>query len=109
MKIWIPLCAALAIAGSACSIAQAQTDAGQPGPEGPHGGRGALRAACQADIEKFCADVAKGGGHVMQCIREHQDQLSDSCQSAVQGMGDQRRQHDGASEAPPAAPPSPQG
>lgn len=109
MKFWIPLCAALAIASSVYSVAQAQTDTSQPGSEGGHGGRGAMRAACQADIDKFCADVAKGGGHVMQCMREHQDQLSDSCKAAAQAIRDHHRQHGGASDTAPAAPPSPQG
>ncbi|HXX29775.1 MAG TPA: cysteine rich repeat-containing protein [Myxococcaceae bacterium] len=45
----------------------------------------AARQACQPDVEKFCSNVPQGGGQVMQCLRQHQNELSDACKAAHQG------------------------
>ena len=60
---------------------------------GPNQGRKAatgepprrLRTACQADVERLCADVAGEGrrGAVARCLREHSEDLSDSCRAAL--------------------------
>jgi len=64
--------ASLALAGAAL----AQPSAG-----------GGARAACQADIQKFCPDAKPGpGGTLRACIREHQAQLSDGCKTAIAAM-----------------------
>jgi multidrug efflux system membrane fusion protein len=65
----------------------------------------ALRAACKDDMEKFCAD-AQGGKARGQCMREHKDQLSDACKSAVAEMRSHRkhRRSSAAASAEPAAP-----
>jgi Cysteine rich repeat len=96
MKHWALACAALALAGSA---------AAQPGGEGAKGG-GALRGACRADIEQLCAGVQRGGGKIMQCLREHQDGVSADCKAA---MSDARASHRGRQGPPPEtpAPPAP--
>jgi len=83
MKSYIGAAGALAIAGSAFGIAAAQSESGQS-PGGDH--RGAIHQACQADIDKLCAGVQPGGGRIMQCMREHQDQVSDGCKSAMMSM-----------------------
>ena len=45
------------------------------------------RAACQADIQKFCPDAKPGpGGTLRACIRDHQAQLSDGCKAAIAAM-----------------------
>lgn len=53
------------------------------GPAGaqPAGG-GGMRGACQADFQKFCADIQPGGGARMQCMRQHASELSDACKAA---------------------------
>lgn len=48
----------------------------------PGGGGGGMRQACQADFQKFCADVQPGGGARMQCMRQHAAELSDACKAA---------------------------
>jgi Cysteine rich repeat len=54
----------------------------------------AAKEACKPDVDKFCSDVAAGGGRVMECLKQHQSELSDTCKSATQRHG-----------PPPAAPP----
>ena len=34
---------------------------------------------CAPDIQNFCKDVKRGGGAIMRCLREHEDELSGSC------------------------------
>jgi len=56
----------------------------------------AAKAACQPDVEKFCANVQEGGGRIMQCLRQHQNELSDACKAYQ------------PKHPPPGAPPPPQ-
>jgi hypothetical protein len=42
--------------------------------------------ACAADVAKFCWGVEGGQGKLMQCLREHQSELSSPCQARVQAM-----------------------
>jgi len=35
--------------------------------------------ACRADAQKFCRGVKPGGGAMVDCLAEHQDDLSDDC------------------------------
>ena len=46
-------------------------------------GRGTLRAACSTDAQKLCANAPKGKGQLRGCLREHQNELSDDCRSAL--------------------------
>lgn len=34
---------------------------------------------CAADVQKFCKDVKKGGGRVIECLKSHQSELSQAC------------------------------
>jgi hypothetical protein len=43
----------------------------------------AARAACDTDIQKLCAGVQPGGGRILACLKQHKDQVSDSCKQAV--------------------------
>jgi len=56
----------------------------------------AAKAACQPDVEKFCANVPQGGGQIRDCLRQHQNELSDACKAA----------HKGKRGGPPPAPAS---
>jgi len=58
----------------------------------------AAKQACQPDVDKFCSGVAQGGGRIMQCLKQHESELSDACKAA-------QPQHRGPPPAPPAAPP----
>jgi hypothetical protein len=42
-------------------------------------GRDSVRAACGAEIEKLCA----GEDRIGQCLRKHQDELSDKCRAGL--------------------------
>jgi Cysteine rich repeat len=39
------------------------------------------RGACAADIKKFCADVERGEGRIVACIKDHLKDLSPPCQA----------------------------
>jgi len=41
------------------------------------------RAACDTDIQKLCPTVQPGGGRIFACLKQHRDQVSDSCKQAV--------------------------
>ncbi len=41
----------------------------------------AVREACQADVTRFCSDVAPGGHRIAACLREHASELSDACKA----------------------------
>ena len=44
--------------------------------------RAKMRAACAADVQKFCADVERGKGALRGCLRSHRTELSTACSSA---------------------------
>ena len=44
-------------------------------------------AACNAELQRFCADVRPGGGRIMQCLRQHGAELSPTCKDAIASMG----------------------
>lgn len=48
-------------------------------------------AACQADIQTHCANVAPGGGGIVACLRNAESQLSSACQQALQQMSSDER------------------
>jgi hypothetical protein len=91
--------AALAAAGAALA---------QPAPNGGGGGGGqggplaAFRAACQADMQKFCADTQPGPGRG-QCMRAHQADLSPDCKAAMAQL--QAARPPGGGPPPSSAPP----
>ena len=41
------------------------------------------RVACDTDIQALCAGVQPGGGRILACLKQHQDQVSDVCKQAV--------------------------
>jgi Cysteine rich repeat len=41
---------------------------------------------CADDIAKFCQSVKGEQGKIMQCLQEHQTELSSQCQARVQAM-----------------------
>lgn len=78
--------AAPALAGTASSpdpMAKVADVGG--GPSGGQGGRGAMKA-CRADRETYCAGVEKGGGRIVQCMKQHAAELTPGCKQALQSM-----------------------
>jgi hypothetical protein len=54
-----------------------------------------MRAACAGDMQKFCADVARGNGARQGCMRGHRAELSPACQAARSELRAIRRQERG--------------
>ena len=54
---------------------------------GKGGGKGAMRAACAADIQRFCT----GGGKVGRCLKTHASELSAACAQAREQRKEARR------------------
>ena len=46
----------------------------------------AVRQACQADYQRFCATVLPGGGRILKCLTDHDKDLSPDCRSALQSL-----------------------
>src|ERR1019366_7502392 len=67
------------------------------------------RTACASDVQKLCPGVPSGGGRVLACLKQHQDQVSDGCNRAIlSAMGKSSGDaNSAASPAPPAASPAP--
>ena len=40
------------------------------------------RAACAADVQKFCANIERAKGAMRGCLEAHDAQLSDGCKAA---------------------------
>ena len=41
------------------------------------------RTSCKADVEKFCANVQRGEGRIVQCLKENEAKLSTPCKDAL--------------------------
>jgi hypothetical protein len=72
MKIWI---SAFALSLLSLSVL-AQTSDQQTG-------KGQMKGACSADVQKFCAGTPKGKGQIRGCLESHQAELSDACKAAM--------------------------
>jgi len=106
MKTWISAGVALAIAGVALAAADAQTGP-QAGGGQMRGGGGLLRGACRADVEQLCSGIEPGGGRIAQCLREHQDRVSNGCKEAISAARTNRRERQGGAPDAPAPPGAP--
>jgi hypothetical protein len=38
---------------------------------------------CEADLDKFCKDMPPGGGRLLNCLREHEADLSEECKKRL--------------------------
>jgi multidrug efflux system membrane fusion protein len=98
--------------GGEVSIPGGQTVTDVKAPAGAAGGglsdeerakrRAAMMAACGADIKKYCGGMT--GREVFMCMREHRDDLSDTCKAEMKKM---RRGNGGGAGGPPAGGPPP--
>lgn len=60
------------------------------GAEGKGHGLRPGRKACAEDVKKLCAGVKAGEGRIMQCLREHTQELSPACNDMMQQRGTHR-------------------
>jgi hypothetical protein len=99
MKPSILIAGALALGLASSALAQPPADSDSGGGHG--GGRAAVRAACGADIQKYCPDAKPGpGGGMRDCIMKNHDSFSDSCKTALAQMRSHRQQSGDSSPAP---------
>jgi hypothetical protein len=71
------------------------TQSGPPGPP-PDEGRGdfaKVHVACAADVDRFCKDAKAGHGHVRECLKAHEADLSDGCKAALQEAHEHHHPH----------------
>lgn len=43
--------------------------------------------ACDADLDKYCADVAPGEGRLLSCLDKREKEVSASCKQAIKDTG----------------------
>lgn len=64
--------------------AVARGPAGKPAASGP---TAAQRAACGADVGKFCQGIRPGDGRLWACLAARKNELSPACQQMVAHQG----------------------
>jgi gas vesicle protein len=42
------------------------------------------KGPCSEDIAKFCKDVQPGGGHIQECLKKHENELSAVCKESTE-------------------------
>jgi len=47
--------------------------------------------ACQSDVQQFCKDVRIGDGRLAQCLKQHESELSSTCQAELTQARPHRR------------------
>jgi len=45
--------------------------------------QGQGQGPCKEDAAKFCKDVQPGGGRIMKCMKEHENELSPACKQRI--------------------------
>lgn len=45
---------------------------------------GAMKDACKEDANKLCKDIRPGGGKIMQCLKQHEGELSPACKEKME-------------------------
>jgi hypothetical protein len=51
-----------------------------------------VSSACQGDVAKLCPNVQKGGGRILQCLRQNAAQLSDGCRTTLKHVAGEMRE-----------------
>lgn len=78
----------LLLAALATLALSPQPAAAQSGSSPP---AGSVRTACAADVRTLCAGVQPGGGRIIQCMQEKNEQLSEGCKNALAAAAAQRK------------------
>jgi hypothetical protein len=75
----LTLCAVFAVPSA---IADVPPAAPLPAPA-PSPSPNAVRAACETEVPKVCPGVQPGGGRIIQCLVQHQNEVSEACRQAL--------------------------
>jgi len=43
-----------------------------------------FRAACEDDVLRLCGDVKQGGGRIIKCLKQHEQELTPDCKAQMQ-------------------------
>jgi hypothetical protein len=70
-------------AGGTTAPAESPSGSGGGGGKGRHPGR----KACHQDVKKFCGDVQPGEGRIIQCLKQHTQELSPACAEQMERRG----------------------
>jgi hypothetical protein len=65
-----------------------------------------VQTACAADIRRLCSGVTPGGGRIIACLKQNQDQVSDSCKRAIFSAMGRSSGNAGSAANPTPAPPA---
>ncbi len=50
------------------------------------------REACADDVTRFCSGIQPGGGRIMRCLRERENDVTPQCAATMQERRQKRRQ-----------------
>jgi hypothetical protein len=84
--VFVLVPASIEAADSATEKPKTATGTVEQTPEQAAGGMKNLlriRKACEADAKRMCADIKPGGGRLLQCLHEHEADLTPVCREAV--------------------------
>jgi len=45
-----------------------------------------IQMECRTDIRKYCGSVHQGSGNIINCLRDHMDELSTICKTAITAL-----------------------
>ena len=79
MLLLLALCAAFAAKSVLADPPPTAPSASPAPPPSPN----AVRAACEGDVPKVCPGVQPGGGRIVQCLVQHQNEVSEACKQAL--------------------------
>ena len=76
---------------NACFSALRRKTSGKPGSNDPRDNADAplaagTRQACATDLHQYCSNVGTGGGYQLDCLLDHQKDISDACYDNVSGL-----------------------
>ena len=62
--------------------AESSAQGNEPSPEAQNSPPPALQS-CKQDVKQFCGNVQRGGGRIINCLMDHQNDISDACYDAL--------------------------